>query len=250
MNRLIGAEALKLRSTRTFTLLTLGALLLVAIVATASAAASSFHAGDHPGRESLSPAGAAQTFALILGVLALTSEFRHGTITPALLITPRRARLLAAKAIILALAGLGLGLLAFGGAAAIALPLLSHRGIASDVGSGDLVGIIAGGTATTALFAALGVGIGALVRNQVGAIIAALSLIYAVEPALTFLPGVGDAVQTYGLGGLSTGASGTAAFQASAHILGQGPAVLVLAVYAAAFLTAGAALLHRRDITA
>jgi ABC-2 type transport system permease protein len=250
MNRLIGAEALKLRSTRTFTLLTLCALLLIAIIGTASAGAGSFHAGDHPGRESLSPAGVAQTFALVLGVLALTSEFRHGTITPAFLITPKRARLLAAKVIMLALAGLGLGLLAFGGAAAIVLPVLSHRGIATGLAGGDLVGIIAGGTATTALFAALGVGIGALVRNQVGAIIAALGLIYAVEPALTFLPGVGDAVQTFGLGGLSTGASGTAAFQANAHILGQGPAVMVLTAYAVAFLTAGAALLRRRDITA
>jgi ABC-2 type transport system permease protein len=250
MNRLLGAEALKLRSTRTFTLLTLAALSLIAIIAAASAAASTFHAGDHPGRESIGPAGAAHTFALILGVLALTSEFRHGTITSALLITPKRTRLLAGKVITLALAGVGLGLLAFAGAAAIALPLLSHRGIATGLGGGDLVRIIAGGTATTALFAALGVGIGALVRNQVGAIIAALSLIYAVEPALTFLPGIGDAVQKFGFGGLSSGASGTIALQSDAHILGQGPAVLVLAAYAVALFAAGAAVLSRRDITA
>jgi ABC-2 type transport system permease protein len=248
MTNLIRAEALKLRSTRTFYGITIGAIALIA--ATATAAAGTFSSGDHPGRDTLGLAGLAQTFALLLGVLAVTSEFRHGTITPALLITPKRTPLLVAKLVNAAAVGLVFGLLAFGIAAAIVLPVLSGRGISSQLDSGDVAGIIAGGTMATALFAALGVGVGAVVRNQVGAIVAALILLYAVEPLLTFIPGIGDAVQRFGLGGLSSGASGTSAFQSDVDILGQVPATFVLAGYAAAIFFAGAALLRRRDVTA
>ena len=33
----------------------------------------------------------------MLGILAITSEFRHGTITPSLLVVPNRVRLVLAK---------------------------------------------------------------------------------------------------------------------------------------------------------
>jgi len=89
-----------------------------------------------------------------------------------------------------------------------------------------------------------------VVRNQVGAIIAGLALIYVIEPILTILPGIGNAAQTYGLGGLSSAASGTTPLHAGAHILAQMPAALLLAAYALAFLVAGAALLRRRDVRA
>jgi ABC-2 type transport system permease protein len=99
--------------------------------------------------------------------------------------------------------------------------------------------IIVGGTIATAIFA-LGVGIGTVVRNQVGAVITAIALMYVLEPLLTFIPGVGDAVQRFGLGGLSSGASGTPGFQSDVELLGHGPALLVLAAYApAAFLAGG-----------
>jgi hypothetical protein len=57
-------------------------------------------------------------------------------------------------------------------------------------------------------------------------------------------------VQTYGLGGLASGATATTGFPTSAHLLGQVPAALVLSAYALAFLAAGAALLRQRDIAA
>ncbi len=164
MTRLISAEALKLRSTRTVYALTLGSLTLIAVAAAAAAALSTFHHGDHPGRDVLSIAATAQTVALLLGVLAVTNEYRYGTITPALLTTPKRTPLLIAKTINAGLVGLALGLLAFGIATAIVLPLLSSRGIASQLNAGHIAGIIAGGTLATALFAALDVGIGAVVR--------------------------------------------------------------------------------------
>jgi len=138
-------------------------------------------------------------------------------------------------------------MLAAGGAAAIAMPILASRHLAGQIDGAQLAGIVIGGAVATALAAALGVG--TVVRNQVGAIVAVLGLLYVAEPLLGFIPGIGTAVQEFGLGGLSSGATGTAGFPASAHLLGQGAATLTLGGYALAVLLVGAMLLKRRDIT-
>jgi hypothetical protein len=62
------------------------------------------------------------------------------------------------------------------------------------------------------------------------------------------MPHLGTAVQQYGLGGLAAAATHTVGFPASAHLLGQAGATLILASYATAALLAGAALLRRCDI--
>jgi ABC-2 type transport system permease protein len=250
MNRLIRAEARKLHTTRTFWAITLGTLALIAVAVTAASTASRFTPGDHPALQVFTLAGLAQTFALILGVLAVTSEFRHGTITTTLLITPRRTPLLAAKLITLTASGLVLGLLAFGETAAIVLPVLSARHIASQMDGATVAGIIAGGAIAATLAAALGVGIGAVVRSQTGAIITALGLLYVLEPVLSVLPGTSGAVQRFGVGGLASGTSGTSGFPSSAHLLQPVPAALTLGAYALAVLIAGMMLFLRRDVAA
>jgi hypothetical protein len=91
--------------------------------------------------------------------------------------------------------------------------------------------------------------VGTIIRNQAGAIIAVLALLYVAEPLLGFIPHLGTAVQQYGLGGLAAAATHTIGFPASAHLLAQPAAALVLAGYTTIALLAGAALLKRRDIT-
>src|SRR5262249_43561024 len=150
------------------------------------------------------------------------------TITPAVLITPRRAPLLAAKLITMAAAGLAFGLAATGIAAAVALPLLAGRHIPAGVSGTGAAAIIAGGAIATALCAALGAGVGAIIRSQVGAIIAVLALLYVAEPLLGLIPHLGTAIQRYGLGGLAAAATHTAGYPGSAHLLGQAAAALML----------------------
>jgi ABC-2 type transport system permease protein len=111
------------------------------------------------------------------------------------------------------------------------------------------VAIITGGAIATALSAALGVGAGAIIRNQAGAITTVLALVYIAEPLLGFIPHLGAAIQQYGLGGLAAATTRTTGFPASAHLLRQPGAALILAGYAVAALLAGAALRRRRDIT-
>jgi ABC-2 type transport system permease protein len=249
MTRLIRAEALRLATTRTYWLLAAGAIALIAGGLAPTAAASSFTPGTNPARSVLAIAGLAQTVALIAGALSVTGEFRHQTITPAVLITPRRTPLLAAKLITLAAAGLAFGLAATSMAAAITLPLLAARHIPAEVSADGAAAIIVGGAIATALAAALGVGVGAIIRNQVGAIVAVLALLYIAEPLLGFIPHLGPAIQQYGLGGLAAATTRTTGFPSSVHLLGQPSAALILAGYAAAALLVGGALLRRRDIT-
>jgi ABC-2 type transport system permease protein len=250
MTRLLPAEALRLATTRTYWLLTAAVAALIAGGTGATAAATSFTPGISPARSVLAIAGLAQTVALLAGVLSVTSEFRHKTITPAVLITPRRTPLLAAKLITMAAAGLAFGLATTELATAITLPLLAARHIPAGISGTQAAAIIAGGGAATALGAALGIGIGAIIRNQVGAIVTVLALLYVAEPLLGFLPHAGTAAEKYGLGGLAAAAAHTIGFPATAQLLGQRAAILILAAYTAAVLSAGAALLRHRDITA
>lgn len=249
MIRLIHTELLKLRTTRSVWAILIAALLLVLGGVIPIAAATTFGPGDNPVRETLSLAGPAQTFALLLGVLAITTEFRHGTITHALLITPKRTPLLLAKLITLAGVGALLGLVAFSSATAIALPILSGRHL-GNLPAHAIIDVVAGGAITTGLCAALGVALGTLIRNQVGAIIAVLCLLYVLEPLLSIVPAIGHAVQLYGVGGLASGGAGTTGFPSTAHLLAQTPATLILAGYTLAALLAAALLLRHADISA
>jgi len=73
---------------------------------------------------------------------------------------------------------------------------------------------------------------------------------HVIGHSLRVSPHAGTAVQKYGLGGLAAAATHTTGFPATAQLLGQGAAVLVLAAYTTAVLLTGAALLRHRDITA
>src|SRR6185503_19606788 len=97
MTRLVSAEIFKLRTTRTFYGIVGGALGLVLVIVILVSALVSFSATDHPLNDMMGVAGLVQAFALVLGILAITSEFRHGTITPSLLVVPDRIKLTLAK---------------------------------------------------------------------------------------------------------------------------------------------------------
>jgi ABC-2 type transport system permease protein len=248
VTRLVDAELFKLRTTRTFLGLTLGAVVLVVLICALAAALGHFTHGDRPGLDLLNVAGLAQPFALVLGILSVSSDFRHGTITPSLLAVPDRLRLLAAKLCASVLVGLALGLVCTGIAVALVLGIISARGIASGVDSSRVVRIVVGNTLATGLYAGLGAGFGALVRNQVGAVVGALGWLFILEPLSGIVHSVGVQVQKYGIGGVGNALSDTAGN--GDHVLAQVPGGLLLLAYAAVFTVAGAWALRRRDVSA
>jgi ABC-2 type transport system permease protein len=248
MSHAIRSELLKLRTTRTFLGIVIATLALVGLIAGAQAAADSFDRGSTPGIDLLDTAGLAQPFALVLGILAVSTEFRHGTITPTLLATPDRVRLMVAKLSAHVTAGLVLGIVAYALAAILMWTVLPLRDISNGLPLGDGIEQVVGGVACIALLAAIGVGVGAVIRNQVGAVIGGLAYFFMIEPLLTAIPTVGDWIADYGIGGAVTAVSGSQ-FDGGAEISQLAGGLLLLG-YAALFAAAGAVLLKRRDISA
>ncbi len=250
MSRALSSELLKLRTTRTFFALMLSAVLLVGVISALASSLADFDMnGVQPGEDLVGIIFFGPLFALVLGVLAVSTEFRHGTITPTLLAVPGRARVIGAKVVAHLLAGFLLGLLVVVLNLALVELVFSIRGIESGTSMGEALRWTAGVSVTAGLLAALGVGVGAVVRNQVGALVGALAWIFIVEPLLTIIPGVDDILEKYGVGPLMDGLNG---FEdnTGTDILAQVPAGLLLAGYVALFALAGAVLLRRRDVTA
>ncbi len=183
-------------------------------------------------------------FAALLGAMSITAEIRHGTIRPTFLVTPGRGRVVAAKVWVSILIGAGFGLAAGAVAAAAGTAALQARGIDLQLNRGDYVVLVAGSAAAAALWAAIGVGVGALVRNQVPTLIGICAWLLFVEGLLA-----GDAG---GLGDVGRFLPGAAA----AAISGQGPGTLVapavgialLTLYAAVAALAGSLAISRRDV--
>ncbi len=247
MTRLLSSELLKLRTTRTFYALTGGAVALIVIIAVLGAALGKFQTTATPGRDLVAIAGLAPLFALVIGVIGVSTEFRHGTITPSLLVEPLRTRLMAAKLAAQLIAGLALGAVSYGLCAAIVSVILSGRGIPAAMTTGDWIGAVIGGAIATMLYAALGLGVGAVLRNQVGAIVVVLAWVFVIENLLGIIPGgFGNDIKTYGLSGVGGSLARTAGH---ATEIGQLPAGLLLLGYALVLVIAGTIVVRQRDVS-
>jgi ABC-2 type transport system permease protein len=187
----------------------------------------------------------AALFAALLGAMSITGEIRHGTIRSTFLVTPRRGWVVASKVLVSILFGAGFGLVGGALATAAGTAALRARGIELQLDRGDYVLLVVGAAGAAALWAAIGVGVGALVRNQVPALIGICAWLLFVEGLLA-----GDVADDLGdIGRLLPGA-------AAAAVSGQDPGTLLaptvglvlLALYATAATLAGALALSRRDV--
>jgi ABC-2 type transport system permease protein len=180
-------------------------------------------------------------FALILGVLAMTGEFRHGTATPTFLVTPDRGRVVAAKVVANALAGALLAAVSAAVVLAVTLPWLRVRGVDLAILDADAGARLLGLVAMAALHAVLGVGLGALVRNQVVAVAAGL-----VWMRVEVIP---DALQRPGLGRWMPEGAASALTGPGASTLPMWAGGLLFAAYGVALALLGTRLAVRRDLT-
>jgi ABC-2 type transport system permease protein len=248
VSRQIASEMLKLRTTKTAVALigsVLGIVVLISMLATFTVEEGD--EGFNP-LDLLAISGFAQLIALVLGILAVTTEIRHGTITPTLIAQPNRLQVLNAKLVSHVIAGLVLAAIAVAVCTVIVLAGLSARDIDTGLESGDVTRLVIGQIIAGGLWAAIGVGLGALIGNQVGAIVGALAWTFLIENLLTIIPGFGDQVQKYGINGASNGL-GSIQTENTGDVLGQVPGGLLLLAYAAAFVIAGTLVLRRRDMT-
>jgi ABC-2 type transport system permease protein len=189
-------------------------------------------------------------FALILGVLVMAGEFRHGTAVATFLTAPKRESVLVTKLGVAAVAGAILMIIATGlGMLAGFIALQFFDDVASPRDSifieTLLVALIAG-----AVLGVIGVGIGQLVRNQMLAIVGSLIYLLVVDPLLlTLWADAGKWLPT----GLITSMMN---LQLEAPVLGFDTstflppltATLVLLGYGAVFAVLGVITSMRRDV--
>jgi ABC-2 type transport system permease protein len=180
-------------------------------------------------------------FAALLGAMSITAEVRHGTIRPTFLVNPRRGRVVAVKVWASTLIGAGFGFAASALAAAVGTAALRARGIDVQLDAGDYALLVAGGTAAPALWAAIGVGIGAIVRDQVPTLIGISAWLLFVEGL--FGENLVD-VSKFAPGTLAMAVSG----QEPGALLAPAISLLLLSVYAAAAAAAGWLATTRRDV--
>jgi ABC-type transport system involved in multi-copper enzyme maturation permease subunit len=186
----------------------------------------------------------AALFAALLGALSITSEIRHGTIRPTFLVSPRRSRVIAAKVYASTLMGAGFGLAGSALAAGVGVVALHARDIGVALDGGDYALLIVGGATASALLAAIGAGIGAIVRHQVPTLIGICAWLLFVEGLL-----VGDVAGIRKVGKFAPGAAGQAfSGQFPGVLLSAAAAGLLLAGYAIAAAFAGGIVTARRDV--
>jgi len=122
-----------------------------------------------------------------LGAVGAAGEFRHGTAIPTFLATPVRHRLVWAKIATYLALGLLVALLAAALQLAIVLPWTAANDHALGPWSADVLEPLVAGVVAGASYAALGVGVGLLVRNQLVALVVALGWFTVGESALAIL---------------------------------------------------------------
>jgi ABC-2 type transport system permease protein len=247
MTALLRAELIKLRTTRTFLALTaaaIGTSLLITVLVSVL---------TEPTEDSVLTdvftADTSALFIIVLAVVGITGEWRHHTITSSLLAAPDRLRFLAAKVIAFGTAGLLLSLLISIAIAVVGLVILNIRDLPVPE-AGELLKQIVRNALVAALLGAFGVGIGALVRNQVVAVVSLLIVAFAVDPAVAALaPEVG---RFSPFGGLPAGITDVppedAGLPEEMDILSPGLAVLAMLTWIGSAFAVGAALLIRRDL--
>lgn len=187
-----------------------------------------FSSNDHLTAVVGSAATLTYTVVTIIGVLSVTSEYHTGTIGQTLLANPRRGVVYLAKASWAAITGLivGIGSMLF---TVLGLSLtLGNSTYGFDPTSAELLPTLGGIVVITVVWTMIGAGIGALVREQLVAVVGVIIVTQVLEPIVRlmgiteislFMPtNLTDAAAGGGILSLATGA----------QMLQQGTAVLVL----------------------
>jgi hypothetical protein len=249
--RLVRVEILKIRSTKMWLGLLLGAVLLTGVGAVATLILSDTAKGVQQGltpirtaqdvRDLVYTASAVSVFALILGATAMTTEYRNGTVAGTFLATPTRRPVVIAKTIASAAVGFVFGLIA------ALIPVISaaiyfaikgrHVPMGRPVVDAVLIVCV-----LAAYSAAVGAGIGAAIRSQLVAIIGVLTWHILVEQLVgglfsqtsKWMPWLGSQ------GALTQQASG---------MLKPVQGVILMIFYTALALAVGLVVTSRRDVS-
>jgi ABC-2 type transport system permease protein len=187
----------------------------------------------------------AQLLAATLGATLVTGEGRTGLLRVTLAACPRRGTVLVAKALVAAAVAFLATLTGSTAAFGVGRALLAGEGYATGAPWPSLLGV----ALAVAALAAIGVGLGAMVRHGATAVGVAIGLV--LLPSL-FAPLLGDARRW--LGGASFDgvmqklAQSSDATHETVGSLGPWPSIVGVLAVAALAVVGGTAVLRRRDV--
>jgi hypothetical protein len=174
--------------------------------------------------------------------MLFTSEYRFGTIRPTSLFNPNRGRLFVTKITAGIFSGLVFGVIGEGLVFSIGMMILKLRGVSIVMTGANMTELIVGAIVGTALWGAIGVAIGAIVTNQVGAVISLLAWGFVVENLVFgFLPKIGRFLPVH--------ASDSMMGTIEDKLLPGYAGTVVVVAWVLVLSIAGVALLKRRDVS-
>ena len=253
------AEFTKHRTTAMWWVMAIVLIVYVGFVAVALAFSLSQAAGGDAPFGSVRPlygvaASVGYVVPVIIGALMVTNEFRHQTLTPTFLATPKRSMVLWAKVIAGAVLGVFYCVVGVIATVAPGAGILAANDIDPALGEIETWALLGRVILAFVLWVVIGVGLGVLVRNQIAAVVGVLAFTIFIEPILLFvqvsvegladilrvLPGaatntlIGESIYSVG----STGGDDTEWWVGALLLLG----------YAAVLLLLGSLLNWRRDV--
>ncbi len=195
-------------------------------------------------------------FPLLVGTLMVTGEFRHQTLTPTFLATPRRGVAMGAKVLVGILMGVLFALIALVSTVGAGVAAFAAFGLDTALSSSDTWALLGRIVVALVLWSLVGIGVGALVRNQVAAIVIVLAFTQFVEPIVRlagqFVDGL-SAVTAYLPGAASDALVGASLFTVTgapaAEPLEWWAGGLVVAAYALVLIVLGHLVSWRRDVS-
>jgi ABC-2 type transport system permease protein len=188
--------------------------------------------------------------AMILGIVLVTSEYRHKTVTWTFLVTPRRGLVITTKLLSASVIGLIVGVVSVVVTGPLAAVLLSAHDY--PVTTGNTAVVLLGSVFSTALWSLFGAALGALIRNMVAAITFAFVWFFYAEWLLVMMvpavgrwtpTGVGKAASGWTRDGLASGPF------AAGDLLPVWAGGLLMIAYALTAAVAARLISVRRDIT-
>jgi len=250
MTRLVRAEWTKLFTTKVWLGLLLGSIVLVVGFSVLfTAFAGNAESGIPPVGSSLyeelalSQGANANILFLILGIIGMTQEYRHRTATPTFLTTPKRGHVVVAKLLAYAAASAAFALVVVAVNYVVVAIHAGARGAAPALDA-ENAAVLGRSALALIIYAVIGVGIGALLKNQVGAIVGGLVYLFVIEPVIRSIPATAGAYKWMPGGALE---ALTATFEGPELLAGWQGALLLIGYGLLAALL-GTLLAVRRDV--
>jgi len=190
---------------------------------------------------------------VLLGVHLVAGDLREGTLLVGLLGTPRRGTLLTGKVLAAVAAGLAVGGVLLLTSVAVGAAGAAVQGVPQRLLTDDVPLTLVTAWLGAGLLSVVGLGIGAIFRRELVAVVVALVWLLLVDGVVAGLLDQGLAwghVSRFLPGSLVAALSGGVQASGGAQTLAPGTALLALAGYAAVAWGVGAIVVRRRDFSA